>query len=444
MDKTSNRPRVAIIGGGFGGIAAARALAEAPVDITLIDRRNYHLFQPLLYQVAMAGLSPNEIAYPIRSMLSKQANCTVVLDEVRGVDLANRRLQLIDNALPYDYLILATGSQNSFFGRDEWKDYAMGLKDVDDAVEIRRRVLLSFETAENESDPEKRKRLLTFVLIGGGPTGVELAGALSELAHKALARDFRHIDPSSAEIILLNGSDQILAAYPADLAHEAASCLRRLGVQIRSNARVTNITADGVEVGSQRIPSATVIWAGGVSGTPLAASLGVKIDRAGRIEVEKDLSVPGHRNVFAIGDACVFLHQDGKPLPGLAPAAMQQGKAAAQSILDDLAGRKRSTFHYHHKGSLATIGRKAAIADFGAVRLKGAIAWWAWLFIHIYFLIGFRNRLIVLLDWLWSYVSYQLSSRLITGHRMTAGVPRIASGTAVGQPAATGAAVPNK
>jgi NADH dehydrogenase len=425
MENTSAKtPHVVIIGGGFGGIAAARALANAPVRVTVIDRRNHHLFQPLLYQVAMAGLSPAEIAYPIRSMLSKQKNTTVLLDEVRSVDVAARRLQLIDSSVSYDYLILATGAMNSYFGHDEWMEYAIGLKDLDDAVEIRRRVLVAFEAAERETDPEKRKRFLTFLLIGGGPTGVELAGSLAELSHSVLARDFRNINPSSAEIILLDGGKRILNAYAEDMAEKARAQLERLGVRVRSQTRVTNITAEGVHLGSEFIPSATVIWCGGVKATPLTQTLGVELDKAGRVVVDPHLAVPGHPEIFAVGDVCVFLHQDGQPLPGLAPVAMQQGKAAAESIVCDLSGNDRATFRYRHRGSLATIGRRAAIADFGRVRLSGFSAWLTWLFVHIFFLIGFRNRLIVMFDWFWSYVTFQRGARLITGHRLSAGVPQ--------------------
>lgn len=422
-NKKKHQPHVVIVGGGFGGIAAAKALATAPVKVTVIDRRNHHLFQPLLYQVAMAGLSPADIAYPIRSILSKQGNATVLLDEVKNVDLANKRVQLADSLLHFDYLILATGSQNSYHGHDDWMRYAIGLKDLDDALEVRRRVLIAFEAAERETDAEKRKRLLTFVLIGGGPTGVELAGSLAELSRSVLARDFRNINPSSAEIILLDGGKRILGAYAADMAEKARLHLERKGVRIHSDTKVKNITAVGVELDGRIIPSATVRWCGGVSATPLTKTLGVPVDRSGRVIVEKDLSVPGHRNVFVIGDACVFLHQTGQPLPGLAPVALQQGDASAASILGDLQGNTRCVFTYVHRGSLATIGRGAAIADFGRLRLSGFTAWVTWLFVHIYFLIGFRNRLVVMFNWLWSYVTFQSGARLITGHRMNAGVP---------------------
>jgi NADH dehydrogenase len=431
---SAKAPHVVIVGGGFGGIRAATQLSKAPVNITLIDRRNHHLFQPLLYQVAMAGLSPSDIAYPIRSILRHQQNAKVLLDEVRSVDVKNRTIQLIDSTLSYDYLILATGSQNSYFGHDEWMKFAIGLKDLDDAVEIRRRVLLAFEAAERETCPNERKRLLTFLLIGGGPTGVELAGSLAELARSVLACDFRNIKSSSAEIILLDGGKRILSAYDDSQAGKAQKQLEKLGVQVRSQTRVTKITADGVVLGSEFIPSATVIWCGGVKATPLTETLGAKVDRAGRVEVDKDLSLPGHREVFVIGDACVFLHQDGKPLPGLAPVAKQQGQAAARSIADDLSGRQRKTFCYRHQGSLATIGRRAAIADFGRIRLSGSVAWLTWLFVHVFFLIGFRNRFVVLFNWFWSYVSFQRGARLITGQRLNAGIPEPSAPTA-GQPA---------
>jgi len=420
---TDTRPHVVIIGGGFGGISAAKALGNAKVRVTIIDRRNHHLFQPLLYQVAMAGLSPAEIAYPIRSIFRKQKNVTVLLAEVSCIDLQTRTVTYTDGELTYDYLIMATGAQTSYFGHPEWQKYTIGLKDLDDALEIRRRVLVAFEEAEREKDPEVRKRLLTFIVIGGGPTGVELAGSLAELARHALSADFRHISPSSAQVILLEGAPRILGAYTEDLSSKALSQLKKLGVEVQTGTMVKNIDAQGVHLDGTLLASSTVMWCAGVGATPLTKSLGVALDRAGRVTVEPDLSVKDHPEVFVIGDASVFLHQDNKPLPGLAPVAMQQGRAVALYIKDTLAGRPHKQFAYKDKGSMATIGRAAAVADFNGIKLSGFLAWLSWLLVHIFFIIGFRNRLIVMFDWLWSYCTYQRGARLITGRRMDAGPP---------------------
>ncbi len=423
MENTT--PHVVIIGAGFGGLNAARALSGAPVRITLIDRTNHHLFQPLLYQVATAGLSPAEIAYPIRAIVRRQKNVTVLLEEVTGIDLDSKVVRMGEREMKYDYLVLAAGSQTNFFGHDDWMKCAIGLKDLDDSVEIRRRVLLAFEAAEREPDPELRKQMLTFVVIGGGPTGVELAGTLAELARTALQRDFRVINPSSAKILLLEAADKILLSFPEELSASAVSQLHGLGVQVKTGAFVTNITPEGVTLKSgEFIPSLTVLWCAGVASSPLTKSLGVAIDRAGRVQVEPDLSMPGHPEAFAVGDLAVFLHQDGKPLPGLAPGAMQQGLFVADAIKGNVAGKPSKKFHYQHKGSLATIGRSAAVADFGKMRLTGTPAWVAWLLIHIFFLIGFRNRLVVMFDWLWSYLTYERGARLITGRRIKPGVPK--------------------
>ncbi len=418
----STAPHVVIIGAGFGGLTAAQALKKAPVQITVVDRTNHHLFQPLLYQVAMAGLSPADIAAPIRAILRGQKNVSVMLAEVTGVDFASRQVILGDSQrekrLAYDYLLLATGGRTSYFGHDEWEQFAPGLKDLDDAVEIRRRVLMAFEAAEKESDPKRRRELLTFVVVGGGPTGVELAGSIAELARFVLARDFRTIRPEAAEILLLEGGDKILASFTPDLSESALKQLTALGVAVRTGAQVTGIDESGVQLGEEKINAATVIWGAGVRATALTQSLGVEIDRAGRVLVEKDLSLPGKSNVFAIGDMTLFL-QDGKPLPGVSPVAMQMGESVARNIQNDLAGKPRETFHYTDKGTMATIGRKAAIAHVGKLKLSGFPAWLFWLGLHIWFLIGFRNRFAVMFNWAWSYFTYQRGARLITGRRLS-------------------------
>jgi NADH:ubiquinone reductase (H+-translocating) len=412
-------PHVVIIGGGFGGLSAARALKHAPVRITLVDRTNHHLFQPLLYQVAMAGLSPADIAAPIRSVLHKQKNVTVLLAEAVGVDFTNRIVQLADGQLPYDYLILATGGRTSYFGNEHWEQFAPGLKDLDDAVEIRRRVLLAFEAAERETDPERRQQLLTFVVVGGGPTGVELAGSIAELSHFVLERDFRNINPREARVILLEGGPRILPSFTPDLSDSATDQLNQLGVNVRVNTKVTNIDERGAHLGNQVIQAATVIWGAGVQATAFAAKLGVPHDRANRIILEPDLTLPNHKNVFAIGDMTSFTHQGGKPLPGVSPVAMQMGRTAANNILHALKGEPYEQFKYVDKGSMATIGRNAAIAEIGKLHLTGFIAWLAWLFVHLLFLIGFRNRVAAILNWGWSYFTYQRGSRLITGRRLS-------------------------
>ncbi|HQR32882.1 MAG TPA: NAD(P)/FAD-dependent oxidoreductase [Blastocatellia bacterium] len=411
-------PHIVIIGAGFGGLTAAQALKNAPVQITVVDRTNHHLFQPLLYQVAMAGLSPADIAAPIRAILRKQKNVSVMLSEASGVDFAKREVILGEQRLAYDYLLLATGGRTSYFGHDEWELFAPGLKDLDDAVEIRRRVLMAFEAAEKELDAQRRRELLTFVVVGGGPTGVELAGSIAELARFVLSRDFRTIQPEAAEILLLEGGDKILASFTPDLAESALRQLTALGVTVRTGAQVTNIDETGVQLGTEKINAATVIWGAGVRATALTQSLGVETDRAGRVHVERDLSLPGHREVFAIGDMTLFL-QDGKPLPGVSPVAMQMGEAVARNIQLDLKGKPRQEFHYIDKGTMATIGRKAAIAHVGKLKLSGFPAWLFWLGLHIWFLIGFRNRFAVMFNWAWSYFTYQRGARLITGRRLS-------------------------
>jgi NADH:ubiquinone reductase (H+-translocating) len=407
-------PRVVIVGGGFGGLYAAKALRRAPVEVTIVDRRNHHVFQPLLYQVAMAALSPGDIASPIRWILRRQKNAEVLLAEATGVDLENRRLRLKDGTLDYDFLIIATGATHAYFGHDEWRRLAPGLKTLEDALEIRRRVLLAFERAERESDGVKRTALLTFVVIGGGPTGVEMAGALAEISRQSLARDFRHFDPGSAKILLLEGGPSILAAFPEDLRASALHDLRKLGVDVRTNSIVTAVAPGVVSIGSASIASETVLWAAGVSASPLGAALGVPLDRAGRVHVQPDLTIPGAANVFVIGDLATLAGDDGRPLPGVAQVAIQMGKHAVHNILRALEHQPLRPFHYHDLGNMATIGRASAIADFGRFHLRGWVAWLAWLFVHILNLIGFRNRLVVFVQWAWAYFSYQRAIRLIT------------------------------
>ncbi len=407
-------PRVVIIGGGFGGLRAARSLAAAPVKITLIDRRNHHLFQPLLYQVATAGLNPADIATPIRRILRDQENVEVLLAEAQSVDMATKRVTLDAGSIDYDYLIVATGARHSYFGNEQWIPFAPGLKSIGDAVEIRRRILSAFEYAEREEDPEIRRAWLTFVVVGGGPTGVELSGALCEIAHHALARDFRRIDSKQAKIILLEGGPRVLPVYPPQLSEKAKEQMTKLGVDVRTDQRVTHIDADGVGIGDVRIATRTVLWAAGVMGSRLGRMLGAETDKTGRVLVNPDLTVPGHPEVFVVGDVA-NLKIDGKPVPGVAPAAMQEGAHAAGNILRAIASQPLEPFRYHDKGSLATIGRSAAVADLGKFKLSGTIAWLAWLFVHLLFLIGFRNRLLVMIEWAWSFVSYDRGARLITG-----------------------------
>jgi NADH dehydrogenase len=409
------QPHVVIAGGGFAGLHATRALRHAPVSVTVVDRHNYHLFQPLLYQVATAGLSPGDIASPIRWIHRHQPNVRTLLADVRAVDPGGHRLVLDEGDLAYDYLVLGVGSSHAYFGHDEWQKLAPGLKDLNDALEIRRRVLLAFERAERALDPETKRTLLTFVIVGGGPTGVELAGALAEIARHALAHEFATIDPGTARIILLEGGPDILGMYPQSLREAAARSLVTLGVEVRTRASVTEIDECGVDVGGQRIEAGTVLWAAGVAASPVARSLGVPLDRVGRVLVQPDLSIPGHPEIFVVGDLAAFTHQGGQPLPGVAQVAIQEGRHAARNIVRTLEGRPREPFHYRFYGDMATIGRAAAIADFGRLRISGYVAWLAWLFVHIMNLIGFRNRLVVFIQWAWAYLTYQRSVRLITG-----------------------------
>ena len=408
-------PHVVVVGGGFGGLYAARALAGKPVRVTLLDRRNHHLFQPLLYQVATAALNASDIAAPLRSVLRRAKNITVLLAQVDRVDLADRCLVLDRGEIRYDALILAVGASHSYFGHEDWEQYAPGLKSLEDALEIRRRVLLAYELAEREHDAAEREALLTFVVVGGGPTGVELAGALAEIARRTIARDFRSIDPTAARVLLLEGGPRVLAAFPEPLSRRAQESLERIGVEVRTRSVVTQVTADAVWLGGEQIRTRTVLWAAGVAASPLNRTLGVALDRSGRVSVEPDLSIPGHPEAFAIGDMSVVRDTSGTALPGLAPVAMQQGARAADNALRRLSGRPTRPFRYHDRGIMATIGRAAAVADIRGLRLSGLIAWLAWLLVHITFLIGFRNRLLVLFEWAWAYVSWHRGARLITG-----------------------------
>lgn len=443
-------PHVVLVGGGFAGLHAARALAEAPVRITLIDRHNYHLFQPLLYQVATASLSPGDIASPIRWVLRNQPNVTVLLATARSIDTAAKRVIINAvagapaesgthsaedrghdeaNEIAYDYLIVSTGATHAYFGHPEWSARAPGLKTLDDALDIRRRVLLAFEAAECESSEDAQRRLLTFVIVGGGPTGVELAGALGEIARQSLRKDFRRIRPESARILILEGSAHILAAFPAKLQRAAERSLERLGIEVRTSSIVTTVDEEGVlwrpaeappDAALQRIAAQTVLWAAGVAASPLAKSLGVPLDRAGRVVAEPTLAVPGHAEIFVAGDICA-LQQDGKPLPGVAQVAMQQGAHAATNIVRALRKEPPLPFRYRNYGNMAVIGRGSAIADIGPIKASGFFAWLIWIFLHIFWLIGFRNRFVVMGEWAWAYFSLQRRIRLITGEHLWPG-----------------------
>ena len=408
-------PHVLILGGGFAGLYAAKSLAKAPVRVTVIDRQNHHLFQPMLYQVATAALSPADIASPIRSILRDQVNTEVVLGEVTGVEVARKKVALRDgSSYQYDYLIVATGARHSYFGHPEWELLAPGLKSIEDAEEIRRRILVAFERAEREPDPVKRQGLLTFVVVGGGPTGVEVAGALAEIRNYALRRDFRHIDPREASVVLLEGGPRILASYPPQQSEQAKTALRRLDVTVHEQTLVTEIRPGQVVAGGWTIPSHTVVWAAGNIASPLLKTLGVPLDRQGRVIVGPDCSIPGHPEVLVLGDAAAFDHHGEGPVPGVCPAAIQMGKYAGRTIRADLARRPRAPFHYFDKGQLAVIGRGRAVAEIGRFAFDGFFAWLAWIFIHIFFLIGFRNRVLVLIEWAWSYVTFGRGARIIT------------------------------
>lgn len=412
---TDPRPHLVIIGGGFAGLWATRALADAPLRITLIDRHNHHLFQPLLYQVATAGLSAPDIAAPLRHILRNQRNVEVRLAEVGSIDAAGRTLALVDGTLiTFDYALLASGATHAYFGHDEWAAHAPGLKTLDDALHLRRHLLLAFERAEAETDPERRAAWLNFAIVGGGPTGVELAGTLAEIARHTLTNEFRHIDPAQARVRLIEAGPRVLASFPEALSTKARAQLERVGVEVATGVPVSAITAEGYRLGDTFIPAKTVVWAAGVAASPLARSLGVPLDRAGRVLVEPDLSVPGHPHVFVGGDLAAVV-TDGKPVPGVAPAAKQMGRHVADALRARLAGRAATPFRYRDYGNLATIGRMAAVVDFGRLKLSGLLAWWFWLAAHVFFLIGFRNRLVVLLNWAWAYWSYQRGARIILG-----------------------------
>ncbi len=413
-------PRVVIVGAGFGGLNAAQTLASAPVNITVIDRRNHHTFQPLLYQVATAGLSPGEIATPIRSILSGHKNIEVLMAEVTGFDLARKMVKASDHEIAYDFLIIAAGASHAYFGHEEWEALAPGLKNIEDALEIRRRVLLAFELAERRAAAGETAVPLNFAVVGAGPTGVELAGTLAEICRHALAHDFRAIDPRRARIHLIEGGEHVLPSYPQDLSRSALQQLQRLGVEVLTSTMVTRIEPGVIYMGEARMEAAVILWAAGVAASPLGKELGVPVDRAGRVLVQPDLSLPGHPEVFVIGDLAALKDASGKLLPGVAQVAIQQGRFVAHLIRREMGkeagvAQSRPAFHYHDKGNLATIGRAAAVADFGRIHISGYIAWLTWLFVHIFFLIGFQNRMLVFIQWAWSYFTYERGARLITG-----------------------------
>lgn len=414
MTQHVTRPRVVVIGAGFAGLNAAKALAGAPLDVTVVDRKNHHTFQPLLYQVALAVLSPAEIASPVRTVLRRAANTEVLLGEVTGFDLQKRLVRLDDLDLSYDYLIVAAGATHAYFGHPEWEEFAPGLKTLEDATEIRRRILMAFETAERDLIAHRTPPPLNFVVVGAGPTGVELAGAISDIAGRHLMKEFRAIDPRQSRIILLEGGPRVLPTYPEDLSASAERQLKDMGVEVRTSAMVTNIEQGVVSVGKEKIPASVILWGAGVSASPLGKMLGVPIDKAGRVIVEPDLTVPGHPEVFVTGDLASAKQHNGQPVPGVAPAAIQMGKFAARQIKGAVEGKPRENFEYLDKGSLATIGRSRAVADFGRFHVSGYFAWLAWLFIHLLFLVGFRNRIFVLSEWAWAYLTYNHGARLIT------------------------------
>ena len=408
------KPHVVIVGAGFGGLEAAKLLIKEPVRMTVIDRTNHHLFQPLLYQIATAALSPADIAAPIRGILGRCKNTEVILGEVKSVNVEARTVNTGDREIPYDYLILATGARHSYFGHDEWEKLAPGLKSLEDAIEIRRRLLLAFEYAEKMTDEAEKKAAMTFVIIGGGPTGVEMAGAIAEIARYTLAKDFKHIDPSSARVVLVEGDKRVISAFPEDLSAKALEQLKELGVEVHTGVHATNLTEAGLQVGDEFIPCRVKIWAAGNIASFVGKTTGAPVDRAGRVIVNDDLTIPGHPEVQVIGDLANFSHDGGKPLPGVSPVAMQQGRHAARNILAMMNDEKPQRFRYWDKGSMATIGRNRAVADLHWFHLSGLPAWLAWLFVHIIFLVGFRNRLAVLIQWAWAYVTFNKGARLIT------------------------------
>src|SRR4051794_2519448 len=410
----TNKPRVIIVGAGFGGLEAAKKLACEDVSLTVIDRTNYHLFQPLLYQVATAALSPADIAAPVRAVLSKCRNMEVILAEVSTIDVERKTVKTTDSEIPYDFLIIATGARHSYFGHPEWEKFAPGLKSLEDAVEIRRRILMAFEYAEKITDEAARRAAMTFVVIGGGPTGVEMAGAIAEIARYTLAKDFCHIDPSQARVILIEGEPRVLASFPEDLRISATKQLTDLGVELRTGVHATNLSDAGLQVGDEFIPCRVKIWAAGNTASFVGKTLGVPVDRVGRVLVNNDLSIPGHPEVFVIGDLANFPHQTGQPLPGVSPVAMQEGRHAAHNIQAILEGRPAQRFWYWDKGSMATIGRNKAVADLHFVHFSGLPAWMVWLFVHVLFLVGFRSRIAVLFQWAWAYFTFNKGARLIT------------------------------
>jgi NADH dehydrogenase len=410
----NSKPHVIIVGAGFGGLEAAKKLAGKDVRVTVIDRTNYHLFQPLLYEVATAALSPADIAAPVRAILSKCKNAEVILAEVQSVDVEAKKVKTVDLEIDYDYLILATGARHSYFGHNDWEKLAPGLKSLEDAIELRRRILLAFEFAEKTTDEAACRAAMNFVVIGGGPTGVEMAGAIAEISRYALARDFRNINPSEARVILIEGEPRLLSAYPPDLSESARKQLIDLGVEVRTSTRATNLTEAGVQIGDEFIPCRVKIWAAGNIASFVGKTLGVPADRVGRVMVNDDLTIPGHPEVQVIGDLANFTHQTGEPLPGISPVAMQQGRHAARNILAMIKGRKPQRFRYWDKGTMATIGRNKAVADLKFMHLSGFPAWLAWLFVHIIFLVGFRNRVLVLVQWAWAYLTFDKGARLIT------------------------------
>jgi NADH dehydrogenase len=413
MDNNGKDPRVVIIGGGFGGLEAAKILGDKPVCVTVVDRTNYHLFQPLLYQVATAALSPADIAGPIRGIISKYENMDVMLAEVKSVDVAAKKVITTDQEVAYDYLILATGSRHSYFGNDQWEKLAPGLKSLEDAIEIRRRLLLAFEYADKLTDDAARRAAMTFAVIGGGPTGVEMAGAIAEISRFTLAKDFRHINPSDARVILIEGDERVLSGFPPDLSASALKQLQDLGVEVRTGVHAKNLTETGLEVNGEIIPCRVKIWAAGNTASAVGKTLGAPVDRAGRVIVNNDLTIPDHPEVQVVGDLAHF-EEKGKLLPGVSPVAMQQGRHAARNVLAMIEGRKPQRFHYWDKGSMATIGRNKAVADLNIVHFSGFPAWLTWLFVHIIFLVGFRNRLAVLFQWAWAYFTFNKGARLIT------------------------------
>ena len=409
------KPRIVIVGAGFAGLSAAQGLSRAAVDVIVIDKQNHHLFQPLLYQVATAGLSPADIASPIRSILRSQDNAEVVLAEVTGIDLHRRAVVTSDRRISYDMLIVATGASHAYFGRDEWAAFAPGLKTIDDATALRHKILIAFEMAEAEPDADERRRLQTFVVVGGGPTGVEMAGAIAELAKRTMAADFRHIDPRKTRVVLIESGPQLLAAFDPALSEKARKALEHIGVDIRLGRPVIGCDANGVAFTDTRIESRTIVWAAGVEASPAGRWLAAESDRAGRVKVAPDLTLPGHPEVFVIGDTAHALRPDGKPLPGIAPVAKQQGQHVAKLVLARLGGTSLPDFSYKDSGTMATIGRKSAVAHIGRLRLSGWLAWVIWCFAHVYFLIGFRNRFVVATSWMWNYLTFHRGARLITG-----------------------------